>query len=272
MKYELRTKGGMTAYVCGAAQGTDNIGDSVVKRFAMSGWNAIGDDCAVGDGSRPAGGNIPNAKVAAKHGYNETDKGWYQRFEAPSVDNFKRTNPDALVVTLGKTYKGHFAEIPEWEVRNMIHANLVLPLECVRRFVYATRDDTTHYAPRWIVLTGSYAHDHPFTNGTLYCAAKAGIDMAARTLGWELTDLGYRVFVVHPYHVQGTPMWAQVERDVMATKGMTWEEADAYNRKDLKMPDLLTAKQVAEVIETLITNPAMGWLSGQPIKLYGGSR
>jgi hypothetical protein len=69
-----------------------------------------------------------------------------------------------------------------------------------------------------------------------------------------------------------TTMWAQVERDVMATKGMTWEEADAYNRKDLKMPDLLTAKQVAEVIEGLVTNPAMGWLSGQAVKLYGGSR
>jgi NAD(P)-dependent dehydrogenase (short-subunit alcohol dehydrogenase family) len=78
--------------------------------------------------------------------------------------------------------------------------------------------------------------------------------------------------VVHPYHVNGTPMWAQVEQDVMRTKNMTWEEADAYNRKDLKMPDLLTPEEVAEVITTLVTVPAMGWMSGQPVNLYGGSR
>jgi NAD(P)-dependent dehydrogenase (short-subunit alcohol dehydrogenase family) len=188
-------------YVCGARQGSNNIGEAVVEAFAARGWDAIGDDCAVGDGSRPPGGNLPDDETAEKFGYTVTDKGRYQRFTAPSVDSF-----------------------------------------------------------------------FPFTNGTLYCAAKAGLDMAARTLGWELTDRGYRVHVVHPYHVNGTPMWAQVEQDVMRTKNMTWEEADAYNRKDLKMPDLLTPEEVAEVITTLVTVPAMGWMSGQPVNLYGGSR
>jgi NAD(P)-dependent dehydrogenase (short-subunit alcohol dehydrogenase family) len=273
-------------YVCGARQGSNNIGEAVVEAFAARGWDAIGDDCAVGDGSRPPGGNLPDDETAEKFGYTVTDKGRYQRFTAPSVDSFFMTAPNALVVTLGKTYKGHFAEIWEWDIANVIKANLILPLECVWRFVHATQtidndrqvrarltgNVESYQEIRNIVLVGSYAHDHPFTNGTLYCAAKAGLDMAARTLGWELTDRGYRVHVVHPYHVNGTPMWAQVEQDVMRTKNMTWEEADAYNRKDLKMPDLLTPEEVAEVITTLVTVPAMGWMSGQPVNLYGGSR
>lgn len=274
------------AYVCGAREGTNNIGEAVVERFADRDWDVIGDDCAVGDGSRPPGGNLPDDATAELYGYTITDKGRYQRFEAPSVDDFKRASANALVVTLGKTSKDHFMDTSDHEITNMIKANLILPLECVRRYVQASeaRDGRRHEQARQsgqvksydeirhIVLVGSYAHDHPFTNGTLYCAAKAGLDMAARTLGWELTDLGYRIFIVHPYHVNGTPMWAQVEKDVMRSKDMTWEEADAYNRKDLKMPDLLSPQGVASVIETLITDPGMAWMSGQAVKLYGGSR
>jgi NAD(P)-dependent dehydrogenase (short-subunit alcohol dehydrogenase family) len=257
--------------------GTGNIGDEVVKALPDD-WEAFGTDCAVGDGSRPPGGNLPNDEVAREFGYNVTDKGRYQRFEVPSYDWFKKHDADALVVTLGATYKGHFAEIPEWEINRIMKANLIMPLEAARRFVAASETNsapivgTSSLPDKHIVFVGSYAHDHPFTNGTLYCAAKAGLDMAARTLGWELTDRGYRVHIVHPYHVNGTPMWAQVEKDVMRTKAMTWEEADAYNRKDLKMPDLLTAPEVADVITTLLTVPALGWLSGTSLKLYGGSR
>jgi NAD(P)-dependent dehydrogenase (short-subunit alcohol dehydrogenase family) len=273
MKYNIDppAANGARAYVLGAREGSGNIGEAVASRFGLAGFRVIGDDAAVSDGSRPPGGNLPNDEVAERHGYAVTEKGRYQRFDVPAVDAFERANPDTLVITLGKTYKGHFAEIADWEINNLIRANLVLPLEAARRFVQATRPTTDPADPRHIVFVGSYAHNHPFTNGTLYCAAKAGLDMAARTLGWELTDLGYRVHVVHPYHVQGTPMWEQVEKDVMATKGMTWEEADAYNRKDLKMPDLLKPVEVAEVIFQIVNIKALNWVTG-PIELYGGSR
>jgi NAD(P)-dependent dehydrogenase (short-subunit alcohol dehydrogenase family) len=280
MKYTIspRYQTGVRAYVLGAREGTNNIGDAIARRLYRSGWNVTGDDGAVGDGSRPPGGNLPTDDVAREYGYTVTEQGRYQRFEAPSVDAFERADPDALIITLGKTAKDHFAEIADWDVRQMIHANLILPLEAARRFVQATgggrseHGSSEAWSPRHIIFVGSYAHDHPFTNGTLYCAAKAGLDMAARSLGWELTDLGYRIQIIHPYHVNGTPMWSQVEQDVMRSKGMTWEEADAYNRKDLKMPDLLTPQEVAEVVEVLLENRAMDWLSGQSLKLYGGSR
>lgn len=275
-KHGPRTQGAPLVYVAGAAENSNNIGDNVVSWFYERGWNAIGDDCAVGDGSRPPGGNMPNDDVAEEHGYNRTDKGRYQRFAAPSVQDFAQAEPSALVITLGKTSKDHFTEAKDHDIENMIRANLTLPLEAARRFVQASTPGPGYAqdvssSPLHIVFVGSYAHDHPFTNGTLYCAAKAALNMAARTLGWELTDYGFRVHVVNPYHVNGTPMWAQVEQDVMRSKGMTWEEADTYNRKDLKMPDLLTPQEVADVIGTVITTPSMGWVTG-PINLYGGSR
>lgn len=269
-----------SAIVLGAVDDSGNIGDCVANRLVDLQWDVLTHDCSVNrGGTRPPGGNIPSPEVGAPYGYEQGPEGHYLRYEAPSYDFFKRLDADALVITLGKTYKGHFAEIEDHEVNQIIRANLTLPLECARRYVSAS-EKVAWESPepgacdriRHIVFVGSYAHDHPFTNGTLYCAAKAGLDMAARTLGWELTDRGYRVHIVHPYHVNGTPMWAQVEKDVMRSKDMTWEEADAYNRKDLKMPDLLTAPEVAGAIASLLSTPELGWLSGQSLSLYGGSR
>lgn len=277
MKYQvephpLTEATGQTAYVLGARQGSGNIGDAVVHKLARAGWVALGDDAARGDGSRPPGGNIPNEQTARAHGYEPNDKGLYQRYEAPSVQDLYQADADALVVTLGTTYKEHFTEIADWEISRVIRANLILPLEAVRRYVQATGSGDHGDAPKRIILIGSYAHDHPFTNGTLYCAAKAGLDMAARCLGWELTDRGFRVNIIHPYHVIGTPMWEDVQRGVMESKQMTREEADAYAEKDLKMPRPLSAEDVAAVVKTLLTEDAFDWTSGQAINLYGGSR
>jgi NAD(P)-dependent dehydrogenase (short-subunit alcohol dehydrogenase family) len=265
----------LKATILGARPGSGNIGAAIAEELRRCGWDAHENDCAIGDGSRPPGGNLPNDEVAAEFGYNKTELGRYQRFDVPSFQDFKRRDADALVITLGRTYKDHWKDVKPGTLDAMIRANVTLPLEAARRFVQAEQRILPARANdqlRHIVFTGSYAHDHPFTNGTLYCATKAALDVAARALGWELTDLGYRVHVIHPYHVQGTPVLAQVENDVMSSKGMTWEEADAYNRKDLKMPDLLTPGEVASVVRVLLTEPAMGWLSGQSLNLYGGSR
>lgn len=273
------------AFVLGARLGSGNIGAHTVSKLEESGWDVDWDDCAVNPtGARPAGGNMPTREIAEQHGYEQGEQGHYRRYEAPSADRFRDLNADALVITLGATYNGHFLEIPDWEISRIIGANLILPLECARRYVQ-TREPAREaiqqgkYEASYsekphsrIVFVGSYAHDHPFTNGTLYCAAKAGLDMAARTLGWELTGNGYRIHIVHPYHVNGTPMWKQVEKDVMRSKGMTMEEADAYNRKDLRMPHLLTAPEVGSVISSLLNVPEFGWMSGTSLRLYGGSR
>lgn len=272
-----RYNGDRSAIVLGARPGTNNIGDAIALALAEQGWPVTADDCLIGDGSRPPGGNIPDGETAAAHGYVETDKGWYARYDAPPVADFQDADADALVITLGSTYKEPFWDVREYDIERVIRSCLTLPLLCARRYVEATRMsdreiELNRGEPRHIVFVGSYAHNHPFTNGTVYCAAKAGLDMAARTLGWELTDRGYRVHIVHPWHVKGTPMWQEVEQGVMKSKGWTKEEADAYADRDLKMPEGLTPEDVAAVVRLLLTEPVTGWMSGTAIELTGGTR
>lgn len=270
----------MKAYILGAVEGSGNIGDAISEELREYGWRIEATDCAIGDGSRPPGGNIPNDEVGRDLGYSPTEKGPYRRFDAPAVQDFAKVDADALIITLGSTYKDHFTEVKERDLLRVLRACLELPLIAARRYVQAcesAREKAAYHVDglsrsRHIIFTGSYAHDHPFTNGTAYCAAKAGIDMAARTLGWELTDHGYRVHVVHPWHVKGTPMWQEVEKGVMESKGWTKEEADAYADRDLKMPRGLRANDVAQIVRILLEEPAMEWLSGGGLELRGGTR
>lgn len=268
---------GRRAYVLGARKDSGNIGDRTALMLSQSGFLVYGDDGAVsnhpeGKLTRSPGQNI-TPDTAERYGYEATGEGGYIRYAAPSVGAFRSAMPDVLVITLGRTNKTAFDELGPFTVEQMIKANLILPLEAAQRYVRATRGMPV---PARIIFVGSYAHEHPFTNGTLYCAAKAAINMAARTMAWELTGKGYLVHVVNPYHVEDTPMWEQVQQDVMRTKGMTREEADDYGHKDLKMPNPLSADDVASVICNLVEadskRSVLDWLAGQPINLYGGTR
>lgn len=267
---------GRRAYVLGAKMDSGNIGEAVALKLMNAGYVVTADDGAVsnhpiGLPTRAPGQNIDPAS-AERYGYEPTGQGGYVHYSAPAVSDFATADADVLVITMGKTYKTHFAETPSSQIHNILRANLEIPLEAASRFVQAAQNAKQAIERRHIIFIGSYAHTHPFTNGTLYCAAKAGLNMAARALGWELTEMGFRINIVHPYHVPGTPMWEEVERGVMESKGWTKEEADEYAHRDLKMPDALTPEEIAQVIQTLVEVPALGWTSGSPIELYGGTR
>jgi NAD(P)-dependent dehydrogenase (short-subunit alcohol dehydrogenase family) len=260
------------AVVLGARHGSGNIGEAIAVELAGRGWYVHGDTCLRGSIERPKGAAQMHGDTAAEHGY---EPGTYAYYSPPSVHEFVQWDADILVVALGKTAKTHFAEVSEHEFLNVLRGSLELPLLAARRFVQAV--DPIHWAERRelnrirrIIFIGSYAHSHPFTNGTAYCAAKAGLNMAARTLGWELTGMDYRIHIVHPYHVPGTPMWQEVERGVMEAKGWTKEQADEYAAKDLRMPHL-TPQDVARTVALLCTGD-WDYTSGTPIELYGGSR
>jgi NAD(P)-dependent dehydrogenase (short-subunit alcohol dehydrogenase family) len=230
----------MKAIVLGAREG--NIGGATAQALRDLDMTVVTNDCKA---------------LAADHqfGY-EVPLGMYQDF----------VEAEALVVTLGRTTMDPFDSITPEELEAVIYGSLTLPLLAVREYV-ACRE---HRGGK-IVLVGSYAHRHPFSTGTAYCAAKAGINMAGQTLGWELTDMGYRTTVVHPYHVPGTDMWSQVQDGVMQNKGMTPEEADAYAEKDLKMK-LMRPADIAELIGLILTEPVMKWLSGTNVECFGGTR
>lgn len=227
----------MKALVLGAREGTGNIGQETAEHLRQAyDMTVVTDDCEMNFGG----------------------------YGVPNIEDFD--DSEALVVTLGATSMAPFDTAEPDDIIKVINGSLLLPLLCVREYV-----SRRHGRGGKIVLVGSYAHRHPFSTGTAYCAAKAGLDMAGRTLGWELTDKGFHTFVVHPYHVEGTPMWEEVQQGVMETKRMTREEADAYAHKDLKM-SLMKPHEVGDMIGLLLTEPTMRWMSGGNVELFGGTR
>lgn len=230
-----------SALVLGS-DGSNNIGAVIAAGLRGRGWKTVEDDCFH---QAPLVYELPP----------QNDVVW---------------NQDALVITLGATSTDPFSDIQEGEILNVIRGSLVLPLLAVRRYVAWITDQQIPSAH--VVLIGSYAYRHPFTNGTAYCAAKAGLDMAAKTLAWELTDQGIMVHIVHPHHVEGTPMWEKVQEGVMRGRGWTREEANIYARKDQKLPRPLTPRTIAEIVAWILTEPAADWLVGGSIELSGGVR
>jgi NAD(P)-dependent dehydrogenase (short-subunit alcohol dehydrogenase family) len=228
-----------SALILGASRDQLNIGAAVRNRLAADpDWTAKGHDCALQAHSDVTIYDVPNLDWASF---------------------------DALVVSLGATAIEPFAWTTDDQIEKVITACLTLPLRCARRYV----EERSEYGGQ-IILVGSYAYRHPFSNGTAYCAAKAGLDMAGQTLAWELAP-DFNVNVVHPYHVEGTPMWEEVQQGVRETKEMTREEADAYAKKDLRQPELSRPEDIAESITWLLSRNDP-WMNGSSVELFGGTR
>lgn len=258
---EVKTIGGRVsnnfpiprAIVLGAREG--NIGGAIAQRLCLDGWMAQEDDCyrAV-------------SLIASENSY-----------EAPPA--LALAQYDACVITLGVTHMEPFSEVSEDNLHKVLFGSLELPLECARRYVRARKafvhrsseisDDDPHSV---IVFIGSYAHEHPFTHCTSYCVAKAGLDMAVRSLAWELMP-EIDVHIIHPHHVQGTPMTDEVLKGMQkGVHKMGKKDALEYQRKDLRMPDLLKPDEIASMVVWLLTNPTARWLSGNSLRMYGGVR
>lgn len=226
-----------TAIILGARIGTGNIGDAVFSELdRRKGWLLDANDC-------------------------QTEENWYDVPPVPWSDY------DALVCALGLEGGTPFADCEEDEVTATINANLTLPLNCIRTWVQARGAQGGK-----CVVIGSYAHDHVLTWSTPYCAAKAGLAMAVRSLAWELTSEGFYFNIVHPYHVPSTPMGARTLKNLMDGRGMGLAEAQDYQTKDLRLEEHLAPTDVARVVVWLLTEPVAPWLAGQGLQLYGGVR
>lgn len=224
--------------VLGSKVGSGNIGEAIYDRFAQDGWDVTGNDC-----------------------WDKLAEGY--RLD-PALDWAAYAT---LVVTLGKEGLTPFDTCTYEEAVDVINANLVLPLLAMHTWVGERQDQGGT-----CVVIGSYAHNHALTGSAPYCAAKAGLHHAVQELGWELTGRGYQFHIVHPYHVPGTPMGQRVLTAMELWRGMTREEAQAYQAKDLRLDDHLTPGDIAEVVRWLVETPAARWLSGQGLQLYGGVR
>lgn len=216
-----------------------NIGDAVVEEFVR---------------------HYPNWKVRGTSCWN------VDQYTAPPVGELERY--DALVVSLGRAHIEYLAVMEEADLADVIRANLTLPLLAAKRYVQARGQFGGA-----VVFIGSYAHDHVLSRSAPYCAAKAGLAHAVRCLAWDLGEL-YRFNIVHPYHVEGTPMERYVLEAICKDKDMnSIAEAREYQRKDLRSEQALTAIDVAGVVARLIDDDmTFRWANGAGIELYGGVR
>ena len=68
-------------------------------------------------------------------------------------------------------------------------------------------------------------------------------------------------------------MGKEVVTEMMRTRGISREQAEAYQRKDLRLPAHQEPQDIAKVVAWLLsTQSPAEWLSGAGIPLYGGVR
>lgn len=229
------------AIVLGAAVDRENIGSAIVRYLSgRENWAVDADDCKV--------------------------SGTKDTYRIPSIPMGKY---DALVISLGTAMRTAFDKDPFTNVDRVIHANLMLPLAAIHAYIEAR---SWNDLGGKVVVIGSYAHDHVLSESVAYCAAKAGLVHAIRALAWDLAGDGFRFHSVNPYHVPSTQMGANVLASMMKNRGMSREEAEAYQMKDLRMDQHLTPWQIAEQVGFLVSQPSADWQSGQAVNLYGGTR
>lgn len=224
------------AIVLGAKVGSGNIGDAVAAYLVRADWRVWADDCYCPQGT--------------------------PQYRVPDLTPHNDAN--ALVVTLGKESVTPFQKLTDEEICNVTRACLTLPLMVTTEYL-RVRDGRGGV----VVFIGSYSHEHPMTNGTVYCAAKAGLDMATKALGWELSAAGYSFHIVHPWQVM-TAMLDRAEEKVAAQQGWTRERVREYAHDKLQQPAMMEPEEVAKVVGWLCEGQP--WLSGQAIKMYGGTR
>jgi NAD(P)-dependent dehydrogenase (short-subunit alcohol dehydrogenase family) len=193
----------------------------------------------------------------------------YDSSDVPTSTEMYAENYKNLVVSCGFTRIEAFHQQDPAVMQKIIAANLTTPLKAIRNFIEA---NIAHIGECCVIVIGSYAHNHVLSNSVAYCAAKAGISHAVQCLAWDYTAQGFRFHCIHPHSVADTPMTSNVIREIKNTKGMTTDEAVAYWKRTLLLPNRLTKAEVAETVLWLMKEAPTAHLSGSSIELYGGER
>jgi NADP-dependent 3-hydroxy acid dehydrogenase YdfG len=129
------------------------------------------------------------------------------------------------------------AEEDAWEA--MLDTNVLGKLRVLRHFIGGmVARDAGH-----VVLLGSRAALEAYEGGTVYCATKAAVRIAARALRLELFGTRVRVCCIHP---------GMVETEFSKVRLGSQEQADAVYAGMTP----LTGDDVARVVEWVATLPA----------------
>jgi NAD(P)-dependent dehydrogenase (short-subunit alcohol dehydrogenase family) len=176
---------------------------------------------------------------------------------------------DTVVFANGNTNLNWIEDQDDDMISRVVNDKLTATILGVRRFVLETLDMP------WIkniVLIGSMAHRSVLNGSAPYCAACAGLAHFARCIAWELAPKGYKVFILNPSNVEGTPMTEATIQGLMNYRDLDREQAEEYWGAVRALPRWLQTENIAGIVRDLVTNPNYEWLSGVPLDLGGGLR
>jgi NADP-dependent 3-hydroxy acid dehydrogenase YdfG/Tfp pilus assembly protein PilF len=217
---------------------TSGIGKAIAEIFAMNGYKVI------------ITGRREDRLEQLKDEFNQRFSAEIQhlcfdiRLEADVHKALERLpqdwkNIDILVNNAGLA-KGrapiHMGNINHWET--MIDTN-------IKGLLYISRLVSLNMVERqrgFIVNIGSVAAKEAYTDGNVYCATKAAVDMLTKGMRLDLHKYGIRVAAVHPGHVETEFALVRFDGDE--------QKADIYSNFTP-----LTAADVAETVYYIVNRP-----------------
>lgn len=122
-----------------------------------------------------------------------------------------------------------------------------------------------------IIYIGSMAYRQILNGSSVYCAAKAGLNMFARCMAWELAPKGYDVYILHPGNVADSPMAESTINQLCRYRGISKAEAQTYWNTGNPRETILSPHDIAVIISEILDNK-MTYMAGNPIDLTGGQR
>jgi len=219
---------GATALVTGASSG---IGRQVALRLARAGATVVAHGRDV-DALSSVGGRVVAVELAGP--------GAGERVAAAAGD------VDILVNNAGIGWAGSFAEMPGASIEELITVNLAAPIALTR----ALLPGMVARGAGHLMFVTSIAGRTGVAGEAVYAATKAGLDVFAESLRFELAGTGVRVGVVVPGVVEtaffvrrGQPYTRRspkpIPADVVAAavvRGIATDRADRYAPGWLRLP------------------------------------
>lgn len=175
---------------------------------------------------------------------------------------------DTFIFNSGVTYLNWLENQPDKNIEIVIDTILIGAIKTTKYIINCTLNTKVI---KTIIYIGSMAHNHVLNASAPYCAAKAGLQMFAKCMAYELAPKGYRVYCVNPSNVQDSPMAEKTIDELMKYRGINRDQATEYWGADCPMEKFLSKVEIGEIIAFLLTDSAR-YLSGSEINLPGGNR
>lgn len=177
---------------------------------------------------------------------------------------------DTLILANGETNLDWIENQPLEKIQSVIDNKLTGTIKAVSAFAAANVSVMDQI--KNIVVIGSMAHKSVLNASAPYCAACAGVNHFVRCAAWELAPKGFRVFIVNPSNVEGTPMTEETIQGISRYRGIPYTQAMEYWAAVRAIPEWLTKEDIGKLVGRLVTDEEMRWLAGVPLDMGGGIR